>query len=575
MQKKIFSLQYKFLLITLCVTILSSLIVGGLSYIKSVNIIEKQVSQSNYNTIMQMADNIDTILNSMDSSAMYLWRDEDFIKCLQKSEEVERNLGVYTLNAQHILNSFVAFEPIIYSVYLQAYNGMVFDTASASNQVSSEMEKKLIELKGEGTIISDTVTNYDNTKMNVVAFLKVLKDPNRLSENLAIIKINISEDTISQIYGTNKLCANSQTVIVNDDYTVISDVKKDNIGTCVDKEYLDQEYVRESSGYFLKKIDGQDMMITYVELVRPGWKLLNIVPLNELAKDNVIIRNITVSAVLLGSVFCLLISLFFSIRILSPLKALRKSMDELEHENFDIVLSEKGNDEISLVSKSFNKMSKKLNELINEVYIVQLKQKEAELRALHEQINPHFLYNTLNTIYWICQLEKAVESGKLVQALSKLFRLSLNSGKDITTVEKEIEHLNYYILIQKARFEEAIRFQIEVEEALLKYNVVKLILQPLVENAIHHGIEKKGGEGTITVKIFREQDALVYEVEDDGIGADVNELYGLLHKVQDENRGFGLKSVNDRIRFHYGAEYGLEFYSETKKGMKVVVRQPL
>ena len=559
MQKKIFSLQYKFLLSTLCVTILLSLIVGGLSYINSVNIIEKKVSQSNYHTIIQEAENIDTVLKSMDYAAMYLLRDEQFIKCLQKSGEVEGNLGIYTLNTQHILNSFVSFEPSIYSIYLQAYNGIVFDTSSSGNQVSNEMEQKLLELKGEGIIISDTITNYDNTEMRVVAFLKILKDPNHLSENLAIIKINVSEDTISQIYGSNQSFVSSQTMIVNEENIIISDMNKEKIGTHLDKEYLEQE----------------DMMITYVDLVRPGWKLLNIVSLSELTQDNKIIRNITWTAVLLGTVFCLLISLFFSMRILRPLKALRKSMQELGHENFDIVLSEKGNDEITLVSKSFNKMSRKLNELINEVYVVQLKQKEAELMVLHEQINPHFLYNTLNTIYWICQLEKASESGKLVQALSKLFRLSLNSGQEFTTVEKEAEHLNYYIMIQKARFEESIHFHIETEPGLLNAGTLKLILQPLVENAIHHGIEKNGGEGTIMVRVFAEQDVLIYEIEDDGCGADVNELYGLLDKVQEDNRGFGLKSVNDRIKFHYGAEYGLEFISEVQKGMKVIVRQPL
>jgi len=302
---------------------------------------------------------------------------------------------------------------------------------------------------------------------------------------------------------------------------------------------------------------------------------MNIVPLSELARDNVIIRNITLSAILLGTLFCLLLSVFFSNQILRPLKVLRRSMNELEHENFDMVLSEKGNDEISLVSKSFNKMSRKLNELINEVYIVQLKQKEAELKALHEQINPHFLYNTLNTIYWVCQLEKAPESAKLVQALSKLFRLSLNSGNEMTTVGKELEHLRYYILIQKKRFEDRIQFNIEAEEKLLNCEIIKLILQPLVENAIQHGIEGKGSGGSITIRVYQEQQDLIYEVEDDGIGADVEELYELMHEVQEENRGFGLKNVNDRITLHYGAEYGLKFFSETGKGLSVVVRQPL
>ncbi len=572
--KPFYSLQYKFMTISIFIIIIPLIIVGGLSYVKSTSIIKERVSQSNFNTVKQIANNINSVFTDLENSSVYLWQNKEFMSYLKLpgSEIVDSQDKV--LSAQNSLNNFIVFKTNIYSIYVKGFNGLIFDSASTENTITENQISKLYKLRGESMLISDTVINYDRTKTGVISLLRLLKDLDDLSSNLAIIKINISEEEISKIYQSKMLGTKGDYFIIDEYNTILSAQDKKNIGLKLDQRYKINKEYQEQSGYFNSVIDNHNFLVTYVNLSRPGWKLINLVPLDQLSNDTKIIQGITIIGILISLGLCLLLIIFFSLKVLSPLKQLRRYMKYIENENFDVSINVKGNDEISLLGKSFNKMSKKLNELINEVYTVQIKQKEAELKALQAQINPHFLYNTLDTIYWMCRMEKAFDSSNLVQALSKLFRLSLNSGNEYTTVRNEIDHLNNYIIIQEKRFEDMIKFRISVGEEVLDCKVVKLILQPLVENAIHHGIEKKGGEGKIEVSIFKEENDIIYVIQDDGVGADEEELNSLLEKVEKDNKGFGIKNVNDRIKLYFGNNYGIKFSSSYGTGTTVIVKQP-
>lgn len=574
LNKKLFSLQYKFTIISLFIAIIPLLLVGGLSYVKSSEMIEKKVSQSNFNTVQQIADNINLIFADMASSSMYLWRDEIFMSYMKLAPSQILSSPRYVLAAQNSVNNFVVFKTDIYSIYVQGYNGLVFDSASSHNHIPQSLQQRLSKLRGEGVLMADVVTNYDHSTTKVISFLRVLKDMDDLSSDLAIIKINISEEDISKIYKSKLLSHSSDFFIMDEEKNIVSALDKTKLGTRLEKKYDDSRLNSNSKGYFNADIDGRKFIVTYYNLSRTGWKLVNLVPLHELSEDTKVIQNITLYAVTVSFALCLLVIVLFSLKVLSPLKQIRKSMKHLENENFNVTIDVRGNDEIALLGQSFNKMSKRLGELINEVYAVQIKQKEAELKALQSQINPHFLYNTLDTIYWMCRIEKANESSNLVQALSKLFRLSLNSGNEFTTVKNEVEHLNFYITIQEKRFKDMIGFNIKVSEEALKCKVVKLILQPLVENAIHHGIEKKGTKGRVEINIYRKEDTLFYVVSDDGAGADEAELNSLLAKVEEGNRGFGIKNVNDRIKIYFGNDYGIQFRTSPGEGTTVIVTQP-
>ncbi len=573
-RKNLFSLQNKFMLISFFITIIPLLLVGGLSYIKSTALIEEKVSQSNFNTVKQIADNINLVFTDMENSSAYLWQNKDFMNYLKLSSRDIADSPNYILAIQNSVNNFIVFKANIYSIYVQGFNGLVFDSASSSNRIGPELERHLFALRGEGILISDVVTNYDDSTTKVISFLRVLKDMDDLSSDLAIIKINLSEEEVSNIYQNTLLGTKGDYFIIDEEKNIVSSLDKKKLGLRLEEKYEDTRLYSSGSGYFQSVIDGHNFLVTHLDLSRPGWKLVNLVPLDELSQDTRIIQNITLYAVIGSFALCLLVIILFSLKVLSPLKQLRKSMKYLENENFDVNIEVKGNDEIALLGKSFNKMSKRLGELINEVYAVQIKQKEAELKALQAQINPHFLYNTLDTIYWMCRMEKAMESSNLVQALSKLFRLSLNSGNEFTSVKNEVDHLRNYITIQEKRFEDMIKFNISLSEEVLECKVVKLVLQPLVENAIHHGIEKKGTGGKVDIGIYKEGENLVYKITDDGAGADEDEMNSLLKKVEEGNRGFGIKNVNDRIKLYFGNNYGIQFKSSPGNGMTVLVKQP-
>jgi len=572
-KRRFFSLQYKFLIFSVLIVLVPLILVSAFSYLKSTDVIEEKVSLSNFKTVQQIGESINFVFNDMGNSALNLWHNKEFMRYFAIPSTEILSSRNYLLSAQNEVNNFVVFRASIASIYVQGMNGLTFDSASSTNTISSEMEDQLIALRGEGIWIADEITKYDFSSLKVISYVKMLKDINDLSSNLAIIKINVAEQEISNIYQDRLLSANSDFFIIDENKIIISSLDKSKIGTVLTSQYDDPRLYQENSGYFKSLLNGDAYIETYYNLSRPGWKLINLVPMHELSNDTKMIRDITIYAVLICFSLCVLMIILFSHRVLSPLNRIRKSMKTLEKENFNVNLPVKGNDEIALIGTSFNRMSKRLGELVNEVYTGQIKQKEAELKALQAQINPHFLYNTLDTIYWMCRMEKAYESSELVQALSKLFRLSLNSGNEITSVEREVEHLHSYITIQKKRFEDLIHFDIDVSPETLSCQVVKLVLQPLVENAIHHGIEQKGSSGTIAIRIAKEDDQLVYRITDNGAGADEAEITALLTKVEDGNRGFGIKNVNDRLQLNFGSDCGIQFITSPGNGMTVIVRQ--
>jgi two-component system sensor histidine kinase YesM len=224
-------------------------------------------------------------------------------------------------------------------------------------------------------------------------------------------------------------------------------------------------------------------------------------------------------------------------------------------------------------------MVQEIENLINQVYIEQREKREAELKILQAQIKPHFLYNTLDTIQWMAQDRDADDIVEIVGALTTLFRISLNKGNEIIKLEEEIQHIESYLLIQMARYEDKLTYEINVPKELLQYNVLKIILQPLIENAIYHGIKTKLGAGHIHVGASNEDNKLVLYVEDDGMGIPSKRLAEINHYLQmdqheGQERGYGLFNVNERIKLTYGSSYGLKVDSVQGEGTRIEIRLP-
>lgn len=272
-----------------------------------------------------------------------------------------------------------------------------------------------------------------------------------------------------------------------------------------------------------------------------------------------------------------------SASIYRPIKKLQDVTTTITKNDLQALVNSENVDEITELGNNFNIMIGKIRELLNAKVKEQENLKKAELKALQAQINPHFLYNTLDTIVWMAEANKTDQVIEIVRALSSFFRIALSKGKDWIPIRQEIEHVSSYLAIQKMRYRDILDYKIEVDEDLLDGTILKLTLQPLVENALYHGIKNKRNGGTITVRAQRVGEDLVrLEVQDDGVGFTPYKLTQIREMLNDDigeislkEGGFGLENVNKRIKLYYGKQYGLYVQSEYLAGTQVVARIPL
>lgn len=266
-----------------------------------------------------------------------------------------------------------------------------------------------------------------------------------------------------------------------------------------------------------------------------------------------------------------------------PIKKLHDVTATITQNDLQVLVTSKNANEIADLGMSFNVMINKIRELLDSKIKEQANLKKAEFRALQAQINPHFLYNTLDTIIWMAEARKNNQVIELVRALSCFFRITLSEGKDWITIQDEIEQTRSYLAIQKMRYRDILDYQIEVDETVLNATILKLLLQPLVENAIYHGIKNKRKGGTVIVRVYRQdEDKIFLEVEDNGAGFTHYKLAKIQEKINDdsdefklEERGFGLENVNKRVKLYYGKEYGLSIESEYQLGTRVKLVIPM
>lgn len=272
-----------------------------------------------------------------------------------------------------------------------------------------------------------------------------------------------------------------------------------------------------------------------------------------------------------------------SASIYLPIKKLQNLTTTITKNDLQVLLSSENVDEITELGMRFNIMTSKIRELLASKVREQENLKKAELKALQAQINPHFLYNTLDTIVWMAEANQPQKVIEIVQALSSFFRIALSRGKDWISIRQEIEHVRSYLLIQKIRYRDILDYGIEVDESILDGTILKLTLQPIVENALYHGIKNKRNGGAIRIKARKATDDLVLlEIQDDGVGFTPYKLAQIKaafandsDEILQSDSGFGLENVNKRIQLYYGKQYGLTVESQYQEGTRVTVAIPL
>ncbi len=267
------------------------------------------------------------------------------------------------------------------------------------------------------------------------------------------------------------------------------------------------------------------------------------------------------------------VSYHIPLSITRPIRKLSEVTDQVAKGNLDVRSEVKGGVEVSMLSDSLNTMIDKINELLDQVTKEQVRLRKAEFEVLQSQINPHFLYNTLDAITWLAESGEQKKVVSMVGSLSEFFRTALNGGRDIITIEEELQHVRSYLEIEQVRYQDILRYEISVPEELNKYLIPKITIQPLVENALYHGIKNKRGPGMILIKAKKEKDFFNIQIEDNGIGIEEERLEqvraGIRDKVLTGKDIYGLYNVNERIRLNFGEKYGI--FIESVHGEKTVV----
>lgn len=574
MQKKrlkIFgSLQYTIFVLILVLIIVPTMTLSIISYNKYAEIITDKVSTLNRNNIVQIGSNIEDIFNDLRNNSLSFYQNDTVRNYLLADDPKEIVKAQIQLD-QFILNK-LAYEEYMKAVDIRRMDGTQYNSSLIVEGISDILHNKLLKLKGHADFIQNipNLNEYNNEEM--YGFARAIYDINNVGKPIGSMQIYLDKSYIMDLLTGNELGENSEYFIVEADKVIISSQEK-RVGTTLEN-LIGKVDLSEKQASTTIKVNNEAQMLTYYHMDYPNWYLVHVIPLNQINREKTVIRQIIAFTFILAILICSFMAYLLSKSVIKPLKTVANSMKHIEQENFQITIPETGYEEITVLVHSFNKMSKRLDELVNRIYAAEIKERDAQIKAMQAYINPHFLYNTLDTICWMSRMENAYETSYLIEALSKLFRLSVKSSERTTTVGAEIEYIESYIQIQQCRYMDTIEFVLEVDETLKSCETARFVLQPLVENAIIHGIEPTGERGTITITIKQEEDKLIYIVKNDGINADIHEMEELLKHYDGGLHGLGICSINDRIQLCYGAEYGLRFMANQPHGLQVWVIQP-
>ncbi len=329
-------------------------------------------------------------------------------------------------------------------------------------------------------------------------------------------------------------------------------------------------------GVHNEEFQGEQRVVVVKTVGYTGWKIVSVVSKESLFSDLNQTRMMALLNLVLAIFLMIFVNQYVAVRITDPLKKLEKSIQGIEMKQQPVVYIG-GPPEIQHLGLTIRFMVEELQELTDKMVKEQEEKRKNELDALQSQINPHFLYNTLDSIMWMIESERYEDAVSMVQALGRLLRISLSRGKNVISVGDELQHARSYLAIQKYRYKNKFTSYFEVEPDIEQYKTIKLVIQPLIENAIYYGMEYMDGEGEIYIRAYTRDQDLYLEVEDNGPGMPEDQVEHLLtggEKARQKGSGIGLKNVNQRIQLYFGTQYGLEIESEPDEGTVVRIHIP-
>lgn len=580
------SIVKKIIFSSIITIVIPIILLAALANKVSSNIIIQKTMDNSFQNMELLTQGLDSLLNSAEHSANILIANNFVQDILDRGNPTD---SLESLNNEKLLG--VVMDSVLEprneasTAVIYAQNNLMFGSGFVNpiklkiEAMNSDLQDQPYPLtKEKSKWIDMHQIHYDTTQpsRNVITFKKNIIGYND-GAVIGNILININEDIISNNYSQLHYGKKGRYFIVNKNGSIVSSQNKSEIFNDISNENYFIQAKKMNSENQIVDIQSEKYLITSKYFKRMNWVVMGVIPLDEITADNSKVSFI----IYLAGFFCVLLavlsSIFLSRSISMPLVKLSKSIKKMGLGDFNVTIPLLGNDEVGVVSSRFNIMTKQISELIDQVYEEQKKKRKYELLALQAQIHPHFLYNTLESVCSLVQLNRNEDAFQMVKALARFYRFVLSKGKNVITIREELQIAENYLMIQKFRYQDKFDFNINVDPQLLDYPIISLSIQPLLENCLYHGIRNIRKKGLIAIEGYQEGDKVILSVSDDGVGMseDAIALIFADEQTMTERYSFGVRSVSDRIKLFFGPEYGIQIYSKIGQGTRVELILPV
>ena len=564
-----------------CLILFTTLFIAYTTYRLSTNAAEKSSREHTSQLIEQVNTNIETYINYMENISQMVQSNYDIREYLtnQNGASISKNLNLEQ-RITYQLSSVLNTRKDISSILIFGNDGNIvpyndIKQNKFADPIQQSWYKKAVEAHGDIVISSSHVQNVIQDEYPwVVSLSRQLNNDD--GTQLGVLLVDLNYSVINDLCNKIKLGEKGYIFILDKDGGIVYHPQQQLIYSSLKSEMIDQVMSSKTSNFTTSE-GKNSRMYTTNQSKNTGWKIVGVAYVDELVSNK---REIQTYIFLWAMGFVLvaiMISVILSLRISRPIKRLEISMKEVEKGNFDIQMDIESTNEIGQLSKRFNRMTTEIKELMLQNVTDQELKRKSELKALQAQINPHFFYNTLDSIIWMAESKKSEEVVLMVAALARLFRISISKGQEMITIANEIEHIHSYLTIQKMRYKDKLNFEIDVDPIILQKKMLKIILQPLVENSIYHGIKNNTGVGIIQIKGKIVRDRILLQIIDNGIGMTAETIQYMFEKPDKPESigGIGVNNVNQRIQIYFGTQYGITYESELGEGTTANVWLPI
>ena len=539
--------------------------VGSLYYQTSSQTIRQLTERTTRNSMEQSGQFIASYLQKLKQTTSTLSKEETIRKFAQNQESSETSV-------QALMKTIIETDPDLVSAVLVTKDGRVVSTDSQiSMQTSSDMMNEKWYQEAVHTKAMPVLTparkeslSSEKEKWVVSVTQEVVDDA---GQNLGVLRLDIGYNSLKAYLDRLQLGKKGFSFIVNSQHEFVYHPKKSVYSSSQEMKAM-QPYISVKDGY----ADQKQAFVYQIDIADSDWTLIGVASLEQLQMLQSQMLYSFVGMGILALLLCLT-GIWFVLRLwIKPLQNLQAVILKIGAGDSNLRAEAKGSPELVDLAQQFNKMLDQIERLMEAVKTEEQNVRRYELRALSAQINPHFLYNTLDTIVWMAEFNDSKRVVEVTKSLAQYFRLALNQGHEQIALKDEIDHVRQYLFIQKQRYGDKLQYEIEEDESLADYKLPKLVLQPLVENAIYHGIKEIDRQGMIRVTSKAEEGQLILSIYDNGRGFD---LQNSVDKALPRLGGVGLKNVDQRLRLQFGEDYHMEIESEPDKFTQISLYLPL